>query len=249
MSGDEYIRLLTAVKSTEGYGIYWQIRSVIVSHGIFAGNHKELHKRLSEFADPRVATRLFDQGKRSESQAELHELVRLVHNYVASVKMLVDHTRVISNKVLDPDQFTVYQQRVDSEFKNDTTSNFLRDLRNYLLHVSHPPIKAKINFNQAAGMASGIDLAPDELLVWDNWSTEGRKYIESHSDGVAMLPLVDDYEKKVNGFYKWLVDFFYDSRQTEMNDFAEKQDEWAKFCRANGIPISEEEMREFLKRQ
>jgi hypothetical protein len=249
MSGFEYIRLLNAVKSTEGHEVYWQVNSVIVSHGILTGNYIELHRRLSEFADPKVASRLFDQGRRSESQAELHELARLVHNYVASVKSLVDHTRVIANKILDGDKLAAYQERVNSEFKNDTTSKFLQDLRNFLLHISHPTIKAKFNFNQPAGMTSGIELAADELLAWDNWSTEGRNCIENSPDGVAMLPLVEDYKKKVDAFCRWLVDFFYDSRQREMNEFSAMQDEWAKFCRSNGIPITESEFRAFLKRQ
>ena len=248
MSADEYSRLVTAFKQTEGYRIYWQVHSLIASHSIFAGNHKELHAKLTEYTDPKVSSRLFDQGKFSEAQAELRELTRLVHNYVASVKTLVDHTRVIANKVIASEKLGEYQERVDSEFKFDPTSRFLHNLRDYLLHVSHPPIKAKLSFTGPAGMESGVELASDILLTWENWSSEARKYINSHLGGIAMLPLVDEYNCKVQSFYEWLVDYLYDARRAEMDEFWAKQDEWAEFCNKNGIPTSESEFSEFVKR-
>jgi hypothetical protein len=234
MSGDEYMRLERAFASTTGYDIYWQIHSVIVSHGVFAGNHKELHQRLLHYADSEAAADFFKTGRQVESNAELREIIRLIHNYVAAVKMLVDHTRIIARELLKGAALVEYEQKVDADFKGDEASRFLHRLRDYLLHITNAPIVAKLSLD---GSDSGLFLSQAELLAWKDWSPSNREFIKTHKSGIHLLTLVDDYDRNVQAFYEWLIDHFYDSRKTEMDEFWEKQRAWAAFCEEHGIEI------------
>lgn len=244
MASDEYMRMVLARNATAGYRIYWMINSVIVSRGIFDANQNDLHARLSEYSDPKIAAKLWRQGEHFAAQQELREIVRLIHNYIASVKSLIDHTRIVAKQILVDASFDQYQKRVDA-FKDDTASKFLHRLRDFTLHITNPPIRARLNL---AEMSSEIYLDSALLLEWEDWSRSNREFIESRPGGIALLPLVEDYDHKVQAFYDWLIEYFQDARRVEMEEFWTRQDEWAHFCRSTGIPITELEFRKYFQR-
>ena len=65
---------------------------------IFEGNFKELSKVLLHFENLKNALELMDQ-ENSEATEEYHnEISRLMHNFFASAKTLIDHTRIFINK-------------------------------------------------------------------------------------------------------------------------------------------------------
>jgi hypothetical protein len=247
MSADEYMLLVDAYKSTRGHAIYWHLHSVTVSHWLFLGNHDELAKKLAAHADFSGVAHLYQQGHHQAMQAEFHEILRLIHNYVAAVGSLVDHTRRIAKKLMDGDNLVAYQQRVDAEFKDDPLTTFLRDLRNYLLHVSHPPIRSTMRFGQDSIDSVGIELSPQELLHWDGWRKPSVGFIERYEDGIPLAKLVADYERKVYHFYKWLIDHLNNACKSELDEFWAKHHKWADFCNRNGIPVSDEEWRQYME--
>jgi hypothetical protein len=247
MTADEYMLLVDAYKSTKGHATYWQIHSVTVSHGLFLGNHDELAKKLASHAALSGVAHLYQQDHHDEMQTEFREIMRLIHNYVAAVKSLVDHTRRIANKLLDNANFAAYQKRVDAEFKDDALTRFLHDLRNYLLHVSHPPVKSTMRFSENAIDSVGIELSPQGLLKWDGWAQQSLEFIEGYNDGIPVATLVADYERKVNHFYKWLIDHVNTACKHELDEFWARHHEWAEFCKRNGIPTSHQEWREYIE--
>ena len=119
MSSDEYARLVDAYRSTRGHDIYWKMNSVAVSHSLFVGNHDELLRKLAAHSELSDVVRLYHQGHRDEMNAEFREIMRLLHNYVAAVKSLVDHTRRIVRTLVDERHVQIYQDRIDLEFRDD----------------------------------------------------------------------------------------------------------------------------------
>jgi hypothetical protein len=247
MSADEYTLLVDAYKSTNGHAIYWHIHSVAVSYGLFLGNHNELAKKLAAHSELTGVSHLYQEGHRAEMQAEFREIMRLLHNYVASVKSLVDHTRRIAIKLMGGDNLVTYQKRIDTEFRNDALTTFLHDLRNYLLHVSHPPVRSTMRFEQNAVRSVGIEFSPQGLLNWDGWHIRSIEFIEGHSDGIPVAKLVADYQRKVHAFYQWLMEHFHNACKSELDEFWTKHHEWASFCKQHRIPISDEEWREYVE--
>lgn len=247
MSAVEYARLVDVYKSTKGHAVYWQVAAVAASHAIFLGNHNELIRRIHTGIKLSDVAHLVSSGHRMELEAEFHEITRLLHNYVASIKSLVDHTRRISVSLLDPVALQVYQSRVDSEFKDNQPTIFLHDLRNYFLHVAHPSVSLVI---QARGSSLVVEyqLSPQELLQWNGWRKQSVKMMSKINVGIPLGSLVEEYERKVYDFYTWLISHLNYARQADLSEFWKRHYEWAHFCKSKGIPITDEEMRQFARR-
>jgi len=244
MSAGAYHRLVTAYRETPGHEIYWQIQSIGISMAILHRNEAELVTKLRDHATF-DSLRQFDQSNRQGMQAEFHEIIRLIHNYVASIKSLVDHTRRISRKILSETGQSIYQQEIDSQFTNDDLTSFLHDLRNYLLHVTHPPVKKTVRFDSGT---IAVELDTQQLLESDQWRAASKRFLMKYPKSVVLEPLICDYSEKVTNFHNWLTAHIESDRKGEMDDFWQKHHAWADWCREQGIPITDEEMKSFMER-
>ena len=243
MSARDYMQLADAFRFTKGHAIYWLIHSISISYGTFAGNEQELLRKLEQHADFASLWEFDGLRNRTKLQAEFREIIRLLHNYVASTKSLVDHTRRIARKLLIGKHLDEYQKRVDSNFKEDSLTTFLQDLRNYLLHVSYPPVNRTIRFEPTHIKSVGIELAVKQLLKWDGWNSRSLDFIKSHDDGIALAGLVSEYSTKVLAFYDWLQKHIEVACKSELDEFWTKHDEWANFCKEHKIPTTDEEFK------
>lgn len=247
MQGHDYLQLYKAFRDSVGHGIYWQIRSIGVSFNVLRGNETELIKKLQHHATT-SSLRAFNQSNRDALEAEFQEMFRLIHNYVASTSSLVDHTRRIAHKLLSGDALKQYQQQVDSEFKNDELTSFLRELRNHLLHVSHPPLAKTARFDEGSPATVGVELSAADLLKSGTWNSASRSLINRFSDGIPLVMIVSQYSEKVTEFYLWLTAHLATARKPELDDLWQKQQVWVDWCRDHGISITGAEMKAFPKR-
>lgn len=244
MSVDGYHRRVTAYRETPGHDIYWQIQSIGISIGILHRNEVELVTKLRDHATFDSLSQ-FDQSNRQGMQAEFHEIIRLIHTYVASIKSLVDHTRRIARKILTERGHAIYQQQIDSQFTNDDLTSFLHDLRNYLLHVTHPPVKKTVRFDSGT---IAVELDTQNLLEYDQWRRPSKRFLAHHPEAVALEPLICQYSQKVTNFHRWLTAHIESDRKTEMDEFWERHCAWASWCREQGIPTTDGEMTAFMER-
>jgi hypothetical protein len=212
MSADTYHQLVVAYRETPGHQIYWEIQSIDISIGVLHRNEAELFTKLRYHATLE-SLHDFDQGNNQGLQAEFHEIMRLVHNYVASVSSLVDHTRRIARNVLTEAGLSIFQQEINSQFANDELTSFLHDLRNYQLHVTHPPITKKVRLDTGS---IAIELDTRRLLEGNRWRTAkaSKQFLLKHPESVALEPLICDYSLKVTKFHNWLTSHIESDRRT-----------------------------------
>lgn len=189
-----------------GYKIYLQMASMRTSFGIFAGNQNELLKRLSQHTC-QGSLRMYGLGHRKALEAEFQELIRLLHNYVASVLSLRDHTLRIAKRLLGP-EYKTYQAKAVAQFKDDEVPKFLQDLRNYLLHYSHAPMSRVTKWaDSTTPPIVSIRLPKKELLSWNGWDPLSRNFIKGQAEDIVLETIVVNYSKRVNEFYAWLRAF------------------------------------------
>jgi hypothetical protein len=241
MSAKDYSDLVSAFKSTKGFEVYSLVQSIRVSFGIFAGNEQVLNRKLGEHTESASLRRFSGIGNRRELDEEFREIIRLLHNYVAAAMSLVEHTRRIARKLLRDNYLRCYQDQVNAVFTDDPVTGFIHDLRNFLLHFSHAPVSRVIRFAPTHIASVGIELLSDELLCWDNWSPRGRCYIKSHDEGIDLSVVIAEYGAKVHDFSYWIQDHIGVAFNTELKELWAKHDEWASFCRVNGIPVCDSE--------
>jgi hypothetical protein len=175
---------------------------------VFDQNYQQL-KDLIEYANEpeHVFTRFHDVNER---QAILTEMARLLHNFIASARSLVDYTRILMNKrYAETDFYTPYQDNVNTIFVNNHLAGFIEGLRNYILHYSLPFGTAHLSMTVASEENEGsvnysFSLNKADLQQWDGWKpNKGRPYLDNAGAEIDIGSLIDDYYKKVVSIQVW----------------------------------------------
>jgi hypothetical protein len=131
---DTLRRLQAEISASPGWAALTRIRRLRRTLAILLANSGDLRAALDFFADPTRSLALWSIERRAEFDQFLGEIDRLLHNFLAAAKTLVDHTRRIMNEAYDgSDLMTQYSAEVERLF-SDGPPTFVQDLRNYFLH-------------------------------------------------------------------------------------------------------------------
>ncbi len=195
------------------------------SWSVFARNTDELIRLLNVPATDYRTAFLLMGDDRDETQPFWDELDQRLHNQVASLVSLVDHTRPLLAFYQDdaPSVFSEYEQR-NTVIREMSEAAFLRDLRNYLLHAGVPPILQTLALTTAEGTVVGptggtghtIKLSARYLLRWNKWSARSKVYLSSFddSDGPVISDDVAAHWEEMSALFTWL----FQQRQEIMSD-------------------------------
>lgn len=240
MTSDQYHELNKAIDSSFGYKIECHLREIWVSHRVYQLNFVEFANALLEGSDFRLALSKFHQDRKdTKDDSAFVKIVQLLHNYVAGVKSLVDHTRIIVSRLIQAEHMKVYNDRLKSDFIDDPASRFLHDLRNYLLHCGHLPVAAVFNFRDELGgdrqATSLIVLSTKKASEWDGWKQLSREFLSTNGPDIQLLGTIKGYDQKVHQFYEWLLNYVREIFKDEMTRFEALQDEMRELYRESGI--------------
>lgn len=204
----EYRKRIQEYESSEGYKLLSEMRALEATYEVFTGNHDELKKLLIDINDPAVSMYMWDNEHPEQFDLFDREVRRLLHNYLAAVKSLVDHTRNLVRGAYAGTEFQAeYQARVDEGFKYEPVSCFVQDLRNYALHKSLPAVSATLEFKrrEEGGFhtSNAFMLEVDKLKAWKKWSEAGRRYMDTLGAKTKLEEVIDAYRGIVTEFYEW----------------------------------------------
>jgi len=130
------------IEATEGWKIRQRIARHAISYGIFMGNYDELKRALEAYHNPDFALTLWSVSNRPKLDLFQTSIVRMLQNYVASAKSLVDHTRKFVRTYYTGTDFEKnYKEKVAQIFHNPFCA-FIMDLRDYILHNGLPQTSA-----------------------------------------------------------------------------------------------------------
>lgn len=54
-------------------------------------------------------------------------------------------------------------------------------------------------------LGSAINLHREDLLAWDGWTTDARRFLKSATETIDLRQVIADYLALVHQFYKWLI--------------------------------------------
>jgi hypothetical protein len=194
--GQELFELSEQIKATEGHRIQLKIRALRSSYYVFEGNYRRLISALDYFGRIEVIMELWRENNRTRLEGFIDEVTRRLHNFLAGAKTLVDHTRVLKNKMYKDHRFKkVYQEKVDRDLSCSPIVCFVQDLRNYVLHKQLPIASAELSLKGGGGTItesdSTIKLDVNELREWDEWKPESRMYLDSLDDKVQIREVIE----------------------------------------------------------
>ena len=209
---DDLPAIANKIYQSDAYKINVILDSLGVNFYAFNRNYHELRNVLVATGDPKVMLELSDIEKRADLWVVVDEVIRLMHNYLASVKSLVDNTRVLIKKYWPGNKSfpNEYRHEVSVRFANDPLAQFIEALRNEALHHSHLAVVANfsIYFDQATGKQV---FKPSMILnkaalntVASGWNPLARQYLTSMLDNIDISSIVDEYYQKVVEFHKWI---------------------------------------------
>ena len=122
--------------------LLWRIGSFELTLEVFKRNYRDFQKVMEAFLPEDVFDAFGMMTDASRVRAFLTEMLRPVHNFVASAATLIDHSRILYNELYSPGNLMPsYLSKIQSDFANDGVSQFIKNLRNYCT----PPPKASGN--------------------------------------------------------------------------------------------------------
>ena len=182
------------------------------SLNVFLGNARDLIEIDRCIRDPKEGPRLWHVDRREEFSQTQQEVGRLLHNFVAASKTLIDHTRNFVRKNYSGTPIAdLYYQRVTSEFAELPVGHFVCDLRNYVVHRDLPAStiffacqRNKDDPQEWEAPRMGVRYDTGPLLDWDRWTAPAKRYIEDAGEHVTVHVFTQDYVQRVLRFHNWL---------------------------------------------
>lgn len=194
------------------------------SLNIFIMNNQELQKGLAIVQTPEIGIKLMSEAHREAGDQVHREISRLMHNFLASAKTLVDHTRAFLHEHYENTPIrNAYQARIDTEFANDEICRFVHDLRNYMLHRGLSYSKMFLTIDQVMGLRVGIALDASTLKEWSNWSGTSKKFLMKQGEDIDPSTLFSAYYQKIMDLQTWLRDALRAYHRDDLDQLAALQ--------------------------
>ncbi len=210
------------LRSTQGWKVRQKIELLDGSFYIFRNNRIELFQLLRISGDPRAFLEISKVSNREILDVYFKEVNRRLHNFVASAKMLVDHTRIIARELYEETTFwNEYDLQIETRFKSNQVVQFVHDLRNYTLHYKLPTPRARIRFTQGEDFDTSLRLDMNALQRWNGWSSTARRFFREMGDDEELFKIVNSYTEAVTGFHDW---FYNKQIELHQKDFKETDD-------------------------
>jgi hypothetical protein len=204
----EYRDRIDELQNTEAWRISKKIEQLGISAYIFKTNHDELVQRIEYFKSPE-AILLWDVRNNAQMERYLKEVTRLLHNFVASAKTLVEHTRIIARDMYESTEFwKEYESEIARRFTSNPLVQFVHDLRNYILHRDLPVTFASLTTEHD----SLLKISIHTLREWNGWRGLSRQYVNSIGDDEKIEDIVGAYTDAIINFHNWFND-----RQLELH--------------------------------
>jgi hypothetical protein len=130
----------------------------------------------------------------------------LLHNFVASAKTIVDHTRIfIASFYSGTSVESSYKEKIAEDVAPDKVCRFVHDLRNYMLHCGMPHMSVWSSLDMHSEARSGVYLYLRNLREWNGWTSRSKEFLSEHpEDTVDPDDIARSYCRKIIGFHVWL---------------------------------------------
>jgi hypothetical protein len=222
------------IKTMLGFEIHWACVRLMQCHKIFLKNSEELINYSKNL--PIIHYFLMPDIKTRVQKIELDcEAGRLIHNYVASAKTLVDISRRNRDKYINSETQKEYDI-ITKQFKNNPCTLIIQNLRNFILHVDMPTIANIVN--PLNGKSSSLALLPDKLLKWDKWNKIEKKYFENliqKNEKIIVHEFFSEYTEKADFITNWLLKAITDNNNKELSNLYDLHDKILEGVKADGL--------------
>jgi hypothetical protein len=177
---------------------------------IFTRNSDALRLHLDRTNDPAISLPLWSPSNTAGFEEYMDEVEWLLFNYLAAAEAKIDHLRIFirANWDQDSDFSVTYRRRVKEEFEVAPLHNWLKKLRNCMLHYRLPVSTGKLSAGQDSGWSTAVMLHADDLAQYDEWNAKAKAYMTAHGPEIDLGHAISAYSDQVLLFDRWVRDEF-----------------------------------------
>lgn len=225
-NGKRFFELIKKREQLEGTKIIGMLLHLATSQYTVNRNYQELSKAVAWYEGD---LSIWDVKNRAKLEAFRREFLRLTQNYLSSTYSLIKHTEIFRDELHNLKLTEEYSLKL-AELRNHICIKFVRELRNYSQHLRLPFTSATLSFsktgqqNSTGKIERKIVLIKEELMKWDGWCKDSRKYLGLHKE-IDLKPVFAEYQGLIKDFYDWLYRRVGELYQRELEEFVKVERE------------------------
>lgn len=183
-----------------GHESYIRMERMSSSKYMVDKNYLELIRFFDDFEG------VFDLARyQTQFRADNNEVKRLLHNYSASVFSFLAHMKGISTENDTFHDFgKVYFPLLD-EYESHDIRQFIIRLRVYLQHIDLINPETQYHFDIQDSVITQttikIELSRDELLKWDDWKAQGKRFLETSPEKLYLKKIIVQHKKLLDKLF------------------------------------------------
>ena len=211
---------------------------------IFEGNFTDLQKACAIAEDARTGVKLIHTAQDGEGYRLHMEIARFFHNFLASAKTLVDHTRCFMEDHYESTSLKrVYEERVVNNLSQDQLVKFIHDLRNYMLHKGLPAVRMSVNATRipetnSFDFSTTVSLNKETLLLWKNWTQQSRAFLKEADEHLKISDISKSYGEKILSFYRWFDTLLAEHHKDDLVELKKLQDAYGEATTNLNLAVS-----------
>jgi hypothetical protein len=97
---------------------------------------------------------------------------------------------------------------------------FIKELRNYMLHRSLPPVLHRAVMTglntPTPGSESEVTLSAEDLLGWHGWGSAAKAFLRGQTGGLALRPVIENHGYEMYKFNDWLLDLLIEENRSNL---------------------------------
>lgn len=234
--GRRQLDLLDLINAHPGKRILDALHAYGATTDVLAGNARQLRTLIQSLEDPADPLEIGPMGERAKLQRLFGEVFRLFHNFLSSVKTLIDHTRNLVNEDFVTEAHrSEYEASVQQEFASDPLARFMQDFRNHVLHHAVPKIELTHRFLPEPRQIE-LNIDATAMLASARWTVTARSYLQEHQPKLRILHLLDGYETKARTFHEHFAERFRQYYQADLKAVSALMKEWNSYSPAATRP-------------
>ena len=202
--GTERDKRMAELEALPGFRLNGDLTTLGRAGHVMSKNADELSKHAAKFLQRRTMAR-------DTTDEYANELVRYLHNYLASVYSLIEAQRVVMRHCWgEKSEFELgeYTEHRKASFETGE-AEFMTELRNYCTHRSIPLPGISTKFSWVKGgptiMENKLTLDRDKLLEWKKWTAPAKEYLKAKDEKFDLLPVLYSYVTTASDFFSWFV--------------------------------------------
>lgn len=174
---------------------------------IFAKNYLELKILLDLICVKPEGMELFFVENRSMWEQAVHELTRLIHNFVAAGVSVVDHAKSLHGRLhRRSTEFSDFPSELDNRVFKNPVAAFMRELRNHFMHIGTPGVGTRLSYSSQPSQWQRQVTISKAALRPDDWNLDqARLFLAGiQTDYIDVVQIIEDYRAVVEDFFTWM---------------------------------------------